>query len=197
MTSLTVGTLGRTDEYNNWGFDFFRRPQMGPLTSITSITLVAGLVLIVVALLGGGIEVKEVKIPPLPIVPRAASFLVGCLLLGLVLFDRQLLEPPTPPPVNPEQRGRDLGAAITRHLLEVQDVKKILQQLGVYDGAINNDTDQDYFQAVANFQNTQHIDQDGLIGRQTYGKLRDACANKKGACGRKFPPIQTEPDTKE
>jgi Putative peptidoglycan binding domain len=144
-------------------------------TSITSITLLASLVLIVVALFGGGIEVKEVKIPPLPIVPRAASFLVGCILLGLVLFDRPLLEPqPKPGDTTTPEKKRDLGTAITNHMIEVREVKRILQQLGFYVGAITNEPDDAYFQAVANFQNAQHIDQDGLVGAQTYGKLREA-----------------------
>ena len=42
-------------------------------SSIPAIAFCAGLALIIVALLGGGIEVKEVKVPPLPLFPRAGD----------------------------------------------------------------------------------------------------------------------------
>src|SRR5215470_7809626 len=58
-----------------------------------AITLIVGLALIVVGLLGGGIEVKEIKIPQLPMISRAASFLFGCILISLVLFYPQLFSP--------------------------------------------------------------------------------------------------------
>ena len=45
---------------------------------------------ILVALLGGGIEVKEVKVPPLPLFPRATTFIFGCVLVAAVLFDTSL-----------------------------------------------------------------------------------------------------------
>jgi len=44
--------------------------------SIVSIIIFVGLALIVIALLGGGIEVREIKIPALQIVPRVLSFLL-------------------------------------------------------------------------------------------------------------------------
>jgi uncharacterized protein YecT (DUF1311 family) len=58
--------------------------------------LIAGLSLIVVGLVGGGIEVKELKLPQISMLPRAASFLVGCILTALALFDQKLLSPPQP-----------------------------------------------------------------------------------------------------
>lgn len=67
-----------------------------------------------------------------------------------------------------------LGAAIRRHLIEVQQVKEILQHLGMYGGVINNETDDAYFKAVANFQSSQNITQDGLVGGETFTKLRAA-----------------------
>jgi hypothetical protein len=150
------------------------------LTSIASITLVAGLALVVVGLLGGGIEVKEIKVPKLPMIPRAASFLFGCVLVGLVLFDPNLFAmgpaPTNAPPSSPSQAPtgkRELGSAIP-NLLEVRDVKRILQQLGNYSGPISNEPDDAYFQAVVNFQHSKNIVQDGLVGGETYGKLREA-----------------------
>jgi hypothetical protein len=134
-----------------------------------------------VGLLGGGIEVKEVKIPPVPIIPRAASFVVGCILLGLVLWDpggALGLRNPEPevsgPKTTPTDKGRDLGAAFTHHLIEVYDVKRVLQHIGMYTGPINNEPDDVYFLAVANFQRSRNIVQDGLVGGETFGKLREA-----------------------
>jgi hypothetical protein len=54
--------------------------------SIVSIIIFVGLALIVIALLGGGIEVREIKIPALQIVPRVLSFFTGCALLALCLL---------------------------------------------------------------------------------------------------------------
>jgi Putative peptidoglycan binding domain len=164
------------------------------LTSIASITLIAGLALVVVGLLGGGIEVKEIKVPTLPMIPRAASFLFGCVLVGLVLLDPNLfiipqLPNPAPPPGTSQAQTdrRDLGSAIP-HLLEVRDVKRILQQLGYYTGSINNEPDDAYFQAVVNFQRSAKITQDGLVGGDTYGKFREALP---GFFGDKLPSQQS------
>jgi len=77
------------------------------------------------------------------------------------------------PNATPTQRAKELGAAIPR-LLEVKDVKKVLSQLGYYNGPLNNDPDDAYFQAVVNFQHSKAIVQDGLVGGETYGKLREA-----------------------
>jgi uncharacterized protein YecT (DUF1311 family) len=44
----------------------------------------------------------------------------------------------------------------------------------MYVGPINNEPDDAYFQAVANFQHSRNIVQDGLVGGETYGKLREA-----------------------
>ena len=67
--------------------------------SLASIMLIAGLLLIVVGLVGGGIEVKELKLPQISMLPRAASFLVGCILTALVLLDPKLFSPPQPDPL--------------------------------------------------------------------------------------------------
>lgn len=152
------------------------------LTSIASITLLVGLALIVVALLGGGVEAKEIKIPQLPLIPRAASFGVGCLLVSLVLVDPALFAPLQPPETNlsansnilPVTKPPELGAAIKTHLITVIEVKMVLRSLGMYDGEIDNNPDNAYFKAVANFQRSRNIAQDGLVGGETYPKLREA-----------------------
>lgn len=54
--------------------------------SIPVIAFSAGLFLIVVAVIGGGLEVKEVKIPSLGLVPRLLSFGLGCILVGICVL---------------------------------------------------------------------------------------------------------------
>jgi hypothetical protein len=83
-------------------------------TPIAFITFVAGLALIALGLLGGRFESKKMRIPPLPMIPRAACFVLGCILSGLVLFKPNWL----PKHEATEQqlatdKGRDLGASIT------------------------------------------------------------------------------------
>jgi hypothetical protein len=61
--------------------------------SVPFITFLVGLSLIVVAILGGGVEVKEVKIPPLGILPRLLSFLLGSALLAVWFGKQEWLSP--------------------------------------------------------------------------------------------------------
>jgi hypothetical protein len=61
------------------------------MMSILYLTFVVGLALIIVAIVGGGLEIKEVRIPTLPIVPRAMSFLLGCALLAICTLDPGIL----------------------------------------------------------------------------------------------------------
>lgn len=158
-----------------------------------SITLIAGLALIVVGLVGGGIQIKELTIPPLPIVPRLASILIGCILTALVIY----LNPSLFLPSQPDKRD-DLGTAITNHLTDVHDVKKGLKQLGMYFGSIDNEPGPAYFQAVATFQQSRNIGVDGLVDGETYGKLRQALPEVFGQqqstpaqTGSPSPPTQT------
>ena len=150
--------------------------------------------LIIVSLLGGGIEVKEVKVPPLPLFPRAATFIVGCVLVAAVLFDTALftqydVKSPagaavsttqadkTTPGANsstkPTEKPIVLGYAITNHFIEVQDVKRILRYAKFFAGPINSEPTPDYFQAVIDFQNSKHITVDGLVGGETLVKLKE------------------------
>jgi hypothetical protein len=165
-------------------------------TSIPAIAFCAGLALIIVSLLGGGIEVKEVKVPPLPLFPRAATFVVGCVLVAAVLFDTALFaqydvksstgaaasttqtdkrtteaNSPTKPT---SEKPIVLGYAITNHFIEVQDVKRILRHANLFAGPLNGDPTSDYFQAVIDFQNSKHITVDGLVGGETLAKLKEA-----------------------
>src|SRR5580700_8006962 len=106
--------------------------------TIASLTFLAGLALIIIGIFGGGIEVKEVKIPTLPTVPRITSIVVGCLLVGLYFWN------PFPQPLNQ------------------------------YEGPMDDQPNDSYCQAVAAFQASQNIDQDGLVGPQTLAKLQVA-----------------------
>jgi hypothetical protein len=54
--------------------------------NIVTITFLVGLALIVTAIFGGGLEVKEVKIPSMGLSNRVLSFAVGALLTGLCVF---------------------------------------------------------------------------------------------------------------
>jgi hypothetical protein len=86
-------------------------------TQIASIAFVAGLALIALGLLGGGFEAKKMRIPPLPTITRAACFIFGCILSGLVLFKPNWFEQPKQAATEQQQttndKGRDLGTAIT------------------------------------------------------------------------------------
>jgi hypothetical protein len=66
------------------------------------------------------------------------------------------------------------GAAVANRLISVLDAKKILRHLGFYAGPINEERDDAFFQAVVNFQSSQHMVPDGLVGSETLAKLREA-----------------------
>jgi hypothetical protein len=64
--------------------------------TIQTLTFLLGCGLVVVAIFGGGLEIKEVKIPTLPVFPRALSATFGCVLVGLALFRPELLATQNP-----------------------------------------------------------------------------------------------------
>jgi NAD/NADP transhydrogenase beta subunit len=66
--------------------------------SMQAITFLIGLALIVVGIFGGGIEVKEIKIPTLPTISRILSSIVGLVLIAVCLAFPQLLAGPQPTP---------------------------------------------------------------------------------------------------
>jgi len=104
--------------------------------------------------------------------PRRAFVLGGAAIGACGLVASAVMMFLTRQPSN--NKRLELGAAYTNHLLEVRDAKRILQHLGYYTGPINNDPDDAYFQAVANFQHDKNITQDGLVGGETFGKFREA-----------------------
>lgn len=68
---------------------------------IAVVVFLLGLVLIVVAVIGGGLEIKEIKIPTLSPISRALSALFGCILVAMGFFPTVLPDynPPGPVPV--------------------------------------------------------------------------------------------------
>ncbi len=152
--------------------------------TILAMTFLVGLALIIVAIFGGGLEIKEVKIPTLPTVPRAMSFLAGSVLIVLCLFFPHFFSSlgPTVPDksaasttvADKPKLQRFRGAAIENGLISVQQVKVILRRLKIFTGAIDDEANDGYFQAVGEFQVSQNIPADGLVGPVTYAKLREA-----------------------
>lgn len=59
--------------------------------SIPVIAFSAGLFLIVMSVLGGGIEVKEIRIPNLGLMPRIVTFFLGSGLIGICILWPELL----------------------------------------------------------------------------------------------------------
>lgn len=97
------------------------------MISIIYITFMVGLALIVVAVIGGGLEIKEFKIPPLPLIPRALSFLLGSILIAVCLFDSSILTNigPAPPP-SPKPPTQSILLAYA------QDQKEVATELDSY-----------------------------------------------------------------
>jgi hypothetical protein len=161
--------------------------------TISTVTFLVGLALIVLGVFGGGIEVKEIKIPTLATVSRCLSVGVGFALIILCLWFPELFTqnqgvvakpadntPATTAtvrssPVGPAEVAKpSLGSAIRNGLTTVREVKLALRNLGKYAGPIDDEPTTAYFQAVADFQVSQNIEIDGLVGAATYGKLREA-----------------------
>jgi hypothetical protein len=59
--------------------------------SVPVIAFSTGLFLIIVAALGGGVQVKEITIPNLGVVPRIFTFILGAGLVAICFFDPDLL----------------------------------------------------------------------------------------------------------
>jgi hypothetical protein len=59
--------------------------------SVPVIAFSTGLFLIIVAVLGGGVQVREITIPNLGFVPRMLTFVLGAVLVGICFFDPDLL----------------------------------------------------------------------------------------------------------
>src|SRR5262245_3531331 len=154
--------------------------------SVLTVTFLVGLALVVVSIVGGGIEIKEVKIPTLPIIPRTLSFVVGCALLAVCVLSPQILQQlsgqqssaeakvAAAAPGVPNKEPPFLGAAIKNHLVTVRDVKVVLRHDGKYVGPIDEQPNDSYFQAVAAFQLSRNITADGYVAPDTYAKLSES-----------------------
>lgn len=59
--------------------------------TVSGLTFLVGLGLLVIAIAGGGIEVKELRFPTLGTVPRLLSALLGSILMVICLFRPELL----------------------------------------------------------------------------------------------------------
>jgi hypothetical protein len=71
--------------------------------SIDVLAFILGGLLVAVGLLGGGIEIRELKIPPVGRIPRALSFFAGLGFVGLavLLSTHQIKRPPVVPNEGP------------------------------------------------------------------------------------------------
>lgn len=156
---------------------------MQQLLSAQTLTYLLGLALIVIGIFGGGIEVKEIKIPTLPTFSRAASLAVGIVLVVVCYAFPQAfpngditgaLKQPHENSSVVAEKPKWLGAAIQNKVITVTEVKRILRHLGNYSGPLNEDATPEYFQAVTDFQISQNVEADGYVGPITYRKLREA-----------------------
>jgi hypothetical protein len=68
---------------------------------VVYLTFIVGLALIVLAIIGGGLEIKEIKVPTLPIIPRALSFVLGGTLIVVSMFYPNFLPDGTGSPSPP------------------------------------------------------------------------------------------------
>jgi hypothetical protein len=155
-------------------------------TSLLTITFLVGLSLIVVSVLGGGIEVKELRIPTLPPIPRIATFVLGSSLVVMCIVNPRLFpddaKDDSRRKVDVETASTDacsksttwLGQAIRDNIITVQQVKMVLRHVGKYSGEIDDKTDCQYKRAVVEFQASQNLDPDSYVGPVTYHKLREA-----------------------
>jgi hypothetical protein len=81
------------------------------MISIVYLTFVVGLALIVLAIIGGGLEIKEIKVPTLPIIPRALSFVLGGTLIVVSMFYPKILPDGTSSPSPPVVSAPPISAA--------------------------------------------------------------------------------------
>lgn len=128
--------------------------------TIPTLVFFGGIVLLVVAIFGGGIEIKEIKIPTLPTVPRVLGGVLGCALVGMSFFPSLLpggvsstpLPPggPNSPPSHPgptDARPVISFQAIPIHYAENQrtfalDLRNYLQSQGLSVNATEDDFSQ-------------------------------------------------------
>jgi hypothetical protein len=118
------------------------------------VVFLGGIVLLVVAIFGGGLEIKEIKIPTLPALPRVLGGILGCALIGMSFFPGLLPGgvSSTPLPASANSGSTDTRTvtsyqAIPIHYAENQrslalDLRNYLQSQGLSVNATEDDFSQ-------------------------------------------------------
>jgi len=88
----------------------------------STIALIAALGFIAVGLLGGGVEVKEIKIPPLSAFTRAACVVFGLILSALVLIDPRGIFQQSQQPSGPQPQQATIVQPVKRPSPEPQPI---------------------------------------------------------------------------
>ena len=83
----------------------------------------------------------------------------------------QSLNPAKISSIQPSDIPLFLGAAVRDKLISIKDAKTVLAHAKQYDGPIDDNSDDAFKKAVANFQMANNLPPDGMIGPATYGKL--------------------------
>jgi hypothetical protein len=106
------------------------------MPSVIDLTFIVGLGLVILAIIGGGLEIKEIKIPPLPMIPRVLSGIVGCALVALRLFDPNIFQDggPAPPKERPASSTRAASVLQPVLLAYSENQKDFARKLGNYLG---------------------------------------------------------------
>jgi hypothetical protein len=77
--------------------------------TLQTMSFIFGAILLAVAILGGGFEIKEIKVSNVTMTVRIIAGIVGVIFVGLGFWSPQLSPtppPPTPPPPTPKQEAR-------------------------------------------------------------------------------------------
>ncbi len=109
--------------------------------SIPVLAFLVGLFFVGIAVVGGGIEIKDLKIPPLPIVPRLLSGLIGATLVGICIFKPEWIskigvEENTTEPVYKTYNSAELGVAFSypHNILSLDTTERKQRLLTLRDG---------------------------------------------------------------
>ncbi len=108
-------------------------------TSVTGMLIGAGLLLLITGLIGGGLEIKEIKIPKIALVTRISCFCVGTVLITLAMWPilNQNIEN-TQLPVVPEGIPETGEFILVSPLSEMSEIsaRKELEKLGLKVGKV-------------------------------------------------------------
>ncbi|PIT03131.1 hypothetical protein TSA1_22005 [Bradyrhizobium nitroreducens] len=69
----------------------------------------------------------------------------------------------------------------------VRQGKTILSRIGTYQGAIDDEANEAYFKAIVDFQTAQNLTPDGMIGAQTYDRMKSEYTKATGT----WPPTES------